>query len=359
MMWNVGDSYMKSAIFYGNEHICLEELPEPVVKPGYVKIKTAYCGICGNDIIRYYGTQEILPAKCPSFPVVLGHEVSGVVCEIGENVSSVSVGSRVSVQPNIYCGHCDACLSGAPFACSQLEMIGWKLDGGMSEYICVPERNVFPIADDMPLLDAAVFQCGAFSFASVLDSGLKKGDACLVLGSGAAALFVIQAAKWIGADKIVVLDVPKGQEALVKQQGATHTVPPNTDLRRELQSICGTHRFDHVFDTIAIDSSIATAIECLTFFGTLSIILNDFAFSDAFLISYRDFLLKPNTIKFCVSPYIGRYSELLELARKKIMNVASTISNIIPLNEISERAPEAFSLAGSNVKTVIQISDSF
>lgn len=148
---------MKAVRFHGQRDVRVEEVEEPTCGKGQVKIKPAFCGICGTDVHEYLGGPNLIPKETPhpitneTLPLTLGHEFSGTVEEVGEEVQNVQVGDRICVQPAIYDGECPPCRRGLINCCDKngfVGLSGWG--GGMSEHIVLPESTVkkrihFPI----------------------------------------------------------------------------------------------------------------------------------------------------------------------------------------------------------------------
>ena len=139
---------MKATYFLGNQTFEVREEPIPKAKPGTVVVRNYACGVCGTDVHIYHGepgSAEVHP------PVVLGHEYAGVVAEVGEGVTGLQVGDHVTIDPNIYCGVCDACRNGKKQMCSHMEAVGVTMNGGFAEYSIVPAAQALRLNPDVPL----------------------------------------------------------------------------------------------------------------------------------------------------------------------------------------------------------------
>ena len=182
------DTMMKAARFHAAKDVRIDEIPIPKTKPGYVRIKPEYCGICGSDLHEYEDGPHIIPqpgTKHPLTgegpPVVLGHEFSGVIDEIGTGVAGLKKGQRAAIQPIIFDEDCLNCGQGLPNCCAQFGFIGLSGGaGGMSEYACVPASAVKPLPDDFPLDIGALVEPLAVGWHAVAVSPYKDGDSVLV-----------------------------------------------------------------------------------------------------------------------------------------------------------------------------------
>ena len=145
---------MKAALWYGKRDVRLENIKEPSLKPGSVKVKVSWCGICGTDLHEFEEGPIFIPSTQhpltgEKFPVVIGHEFSGTVVEVADSVTKVKVGDKVTIEPIIACGECPQCLEGKYNICSKLGFQGLAGEGGgLSEYCVTTERFVHKIPNE-------------------------------------------------------------------------------------------------------------------------------------------------------------------------------------------------------------------
>ncbi len=137
---------MKALVLTGVKEFEIQDLPTPEIQPNEVLINTAYAGVCGTDHDLYAGRPGSAAAVPP---IVLGHENSGVVAAIGSEVTGVKVGDRVAVDPNIYCGQCEYCLTQRPELCDHLSAVGVTRDGGLAEQFTAPATVVYKLPDSI------------------------------------------------------------------------------------------------------------------------------------------------------------------------------------------------------------------
>ena len=143
---------MKALVLTGVKEFELQDLPTPEILPNEVLINTAYAGVCGTDHDLYAGRPGSAAAVPP---IVLGHENSGVVAAVGADVTNVKVGDRVAVDPNIYCGQCEFCLTQRPELCDHLSAVGVTRNGGLAEQFTAPATVVYKLPDNVSLRDAS------------------------------------------------------------------------------------------------------------------------------------------------------------------------------------------------------------
>ena len=160
---------MKAAVVVANEDVQYQEVEEPQVTSGHVKIKVRYSGICGSDIPR------VLNHGVHFYPIVLGHEFSGDVVEVGEGVTKVKVGDRVSGAPLLPCMKCDDCQKGNFSLCKHYSFIGSREQGANADYVVVPEQNAVPFADNVPYEQGAMFEPATVAIHGVFQNDYHGG----------------------------------------------------------------------------------------------------------------------------------------------------------------------------------------
>lgn len=172
---------MKALVLTGVKEFTLQDLPTPAIAPDEVLINTAYAGVCGTDHDLYAGRPGSAAAVPP---IVLGHENSGVVAAVGEAVTNVAVGDRVAVDPNIYCGQCEYCLTQRPELCDHLSAVGVTRDGGLAEQFAAPASVVYRLPDSVSLRDAAAIEPVSCAVHGLDLLTLRPYQKALVIGDG-------------------------------------------------------------------------------------------------------------------------------------------------------------------------------
>ena len=235
---------MKAAVLYANEDIRYDDYVTPQVKPGTVKVHIRATGICGSDVPR------VLDHGAHFYPVVLGHEFSGDVVEVGEGVTKVKVGDTVSGAPLLPCMQCDDCQNGNFALCKHYSFIGSREQGSFAEYVVMPEKNAIPYDSSIPYEQAAMFEPSTVALHGVLLNDYKGGDSVAVLGGGTIGLFTAQWAKIFGAKHVVVFDIVESRLELAKKLGADEVI--NTlepDYIKKAMALTDGKGFGSVFET--------------------------------------------------------------------------------------------------------------
>ncbi len=222
---------MKAAVFYGKHDLRVVDVPIPEPGPHEVRVKIAYCGVCGTDLHIFHGDGGAVPVPNGT---ILGHEFSGVIDQVGSEVELFKVGDRVSVDPNDWCGECYFCKNGKAHFCTQMKGYGTTFPGGFAEYACVPEKQTYLLPDTLDLKFAS--QCETISCCvNGIDlARIKPGSNVLVLGAGPIGLMMIQLARSSGAGKIVVSELVAQKRELAIKLGADIAVDPQA---QDLQAV--------------------------------------------------------------------------------------------------------------------------
>lgn len=235
---------MKAGVVHAREDIRYEEIDKPKAEAGKVVIKVKYTGICGSDIPRVNGD------ACHYFPNVLGHEFSGTIAEVGEGVTSLKVGDRVSGVPLVPCLKCEDCQKGNYSLCKHYSFIGSREYGSFAEYVAVPELNAVKFDDEVSFEQGAFFEPATVALHGLRRVDYKGGKNVAILGGGTIGLMTAQWAKIFGAKSVTVFDVLDERLDLAKRLGADYRVNSSkNDYKDEVAKITDGKGFDYVYET--------------------------------------------------------------------------------------------------------------
>jgi D-arabinitol dehydrogenase (NADP+) len=236
---------MKAVVYDAPRSFAVTDVPVPTVGPGEVRIKVIQVGVCGTDVHIHHGDFQAV------FPLIPGHELVGVVDELGEGVTRFRMGEQVTVNPNVYCGRCDYCLSGRLGLCSDSKGLGSNYPGFFAEYVTVSELLVFSV-EGLPL-DTAVFtEPAACAMHGVETLRPRPGSSALVLGAGPTGLLLAQLIRSSGAASVTVAAPEQFKLDRAEELGIDHTVrierdEPESNLARLLEA-SGTDGYDSVVE---------------------------------------------------------------------------------------------------------------
>ena len=247
---------MKAGVVHAKEDIRYEEIEKPVPKKREILIKVKYTGICGSDVPRVNGD------ACHFFPNILGHEFSGTVEQIGDEVTTVKVGDRIAGVPLVPCMKCEDCQKGDYSLCKHYSFIGSREFGSFAEYVVVPEKNAVPFKEEVSFEQGAFFEPATVALHGVQRVPYEGGKTVAILGGGTIGMFVMQWAKIFGAAKTVVFDIAEERLELGKRLGATegiHTL--EADFMEKAMKLTGGKGFDYVFETAGNTITMKMAFE--------------------------------------------------------------------------------------------------
>lgn len=214
----------------GFGHLEVLEVEEPIVKEDQVKIAVEYAGVCGSDIHTYEGNYKV------KTPVTLGHEFSGVVVDIGENVKEFKIGDRVTSETTFYvCGECEYCQTKDYNLCNYRKGLGSQQDGGFTKYLIARKESVHHLPEHVDFQSAALTEPLACTYHAAQKANIKKGDVVVVLGPGPIGILQAQVAKTYGATVIITgLDNDKVRLDKAKEIGIDHAVNIQQEDVKEL-----------------------------------------------------------------------------------------------------------------------------
>lgn len=247
---------MKALVISKPSSARVEEVPYPEPGQGEITVKVERAGICGTDSHIFDGEY----AAC--YPVIPGHEFSGVVDQIGREVEDWETGDRVIVDPSLFCGQCRFCLTGRTNHCETFGAIGVTVDGALAEYVAVPVQTVYRLPDSLSFAEGAFVEplaCVAYGMRRLK---LSSGARVLIFGAGTMGLLFIQAMAREEISELVAVDLSPAKLALAKTLGATRAVLGER-VERELGSQHYPHGFDVVVDTTGEPGVIQNALDFL------------------------------------------------------------------------------------------------
>ena len=255
---------MRVAVYYNNKDVRVEERPIPQINDDELLVKVMASGICGSDVLEWYRIKKA--------PLVLGHEISGVVEKAGKNVKNFKTGDRVFVSHHVPCMKCHYCLNGHPTACETLHKTNFD-PGGFSEYLRVPKINVefgtFRLPDNVSFDEGTFVEpIGTILRAQRL-ANLKDSQTLLVIGSGISGLMHIKAAKAKNIKKIFAVDTNEFRLNAAKKFGADFIINAKADVLSELKESNENRLADLVIVCTGALPAAQQALKCADKGGTI------------------------------------------------------------------------------------------
>ncbi|MCX7786158.1 MAG: galactitol-1-phosphate 5-dehydrogenase [Spirochaetes bacterium] len=261
---------MKALVLEKYNTLVYTDVPPPKIKaPDEVLIKVKAVSVCGSDV---HGLDGSTGRRIP--PIIMGHEGSGVVVDVGKEVRSFKKGDRIVFNSTLFCGKCDFCLHGQINLCDTRKVFGvsceeYKLDGAFAEYLVVPERILYPIPDTLSHEEAALVEPFSVGFHAVRVAELGISDTVLVIGTGTIGSFIIQSLRLKGAGTIIATDIDADKLQLAQQQGADVTInTKEEDLSTAVKRIAP-GGVDIVFDVVGKAQTARAGLQLLKKNGKL------------------------------------------------------------------------------------------
>lgn len=247
---------MNAGVLYGKNDIRYSQYPNPEVKKDEVLVEVKAVGICGSDIPRVLGD------AAHYYPIVLGHEFSGKVLEIGQNVKKVKVGDKVAGIPLVPCFDCPNCNRGNYSLCKNYKFIGSSIQGAFSDYISVPEKNVIKFNESLSYEKGAFFEPSTVGLHGIMSSGYKGGEDVAIIGGGTIGIFTAQWAKIFGAKRVFVFDINEDRLKLAQKMGINITVNTGKkDFINNAMEYTSGKGFGYVFETAGLNITMEMAFK--------------------------------------------------------------------------------------------------
>ena len=220
-----------------------------------VKIKAA--GICGSDVGIYHGTNA-----AATYPRVIGHEIVGVVEEVGGNAKKIKVGDRVIVDQVTACGTCYACRKGRPNVCGNLKVRGVHIDGGYREYMAVPDRDCYLVPEILSDEEAVMIEPTTIAVQCCSRAELESEDTVMIIGSGALGSSILRIVKLYNPKAIIVTDIDDAKLEEAKKNGATYTINSlKEDVPAKAHELTEGYGPTVTIDAACVKGSLLTALQ--------------------------------------------------------------------------------------------------
>lgn len=237
--------------------IIFREIQIPEINENQVLIQIMNIGICGSDIHVYHGKHPFT-----KYPVTQGHEVSGKIIKLGENVKEFEIGQKVTIEPQVYCGHCYPCRHGKYNLCEKLKVMGFQTTGTASEFFAVDASKVTPIPAEMSFEEGAMIEPLAVAVHGVKQMGDVAGMNIAVIGAGPIGNLVAQTAKGMGAAKVMITDVSTLRLEKAKECGVDVCVnTKDVDFGEAMLDAFGPDKADVIYDCAGNNVTMGQAIK--------------------------------------------------------------------------------------------------
>lgn len=344
--------------------------------PDEVRIKVAFCGVCGSDIHEYLAG-PIFPPKIGkrdpntgvSLPITLGHEISGTITETGYDVTDFKVGQAITLNPSLNDRHyglppCLPCGRGKHNLCQRMSYYGFSAEGGgLASEIVVKTASCFALPDGVSLEVGALVEPLAIAWHNIRTSGFQKGQTALVLGAGPIGLAIIMLLRYWGAQGIIVSEITPSRSALARQFGADEVVNPlqrsdeSSDAAGSDPVVNAARKLDPegvdvVFDATGLQSTLDTAIAAVKPAGT---IYNVAIHEKPLLLNFNDLSGKEIKLLGGINCVREDFEGVLGSLATESIPARKLITSVVPLNQAVEKGfLELINNKSNHVKILIQ-----
>lgn len=255
---------MKALVLKECNRFSYEDVPRPQAAPDEVLIRVKACGICGSDV---HGMDGSTGRRIP--PIIMGHEASGVIAEIGREVSDFAEGERVTFDSTLYCGRCRFCRKGWFNLCDRRRVLGvsckeYRQDGAFAEYVAVPSHILYRLPEAVAFEQAAMVEPVSVALHAVERHGVSLNDTAVVVGAGMIGLFVVQLLRAAGCGRIIAVDLDQERLDLARRLGADEGVTPDAVPADA----------DIAFEVVGNTPALKTAVASLRKGGALTLVGN-------------------------------------------------------------------------------------
>ncbi len=340
---------MRSIRLVGQKQpVVMQEIDVPRLGRTDVLVRVKAAGICHSDAHYRSGVTKTGP-----LPVTLGHEVAGIVEEVGADVARFRSGDRVSVHYLASCGDCHHCSRGSEQFCSTAQMIGKHREGGWADYIAMPERSLFLLPPEISLEQGAVMMCSSSTSLHALKKArLQGGDTVAVFGIGGLGASALQLAMAMGALEVYAVDVNPVKLALAESFGAVPVNAAEGDPVREIRRLTGGRGVDVSVEVVGLPLTMRQAVQALAVQGRAAIAgLSDRTFEIA---SYTELLGAEAEVIGVADHLAQEMPQLLEFAVRGKLNLEKVITRRVPLDAgIVDGVLDELDRYGDHVRTVI------
>ena len=342
---------MRAERFYADtKTIALEDIPIPEPGPGEVLVKVAFCGICHSDLSLINGT---FPAQTPV--VTQGHEASGTIAKLGPDVSGWAEGDRVILAAGRACWVCPNCRRGDVNNCMQMRLMAFAYDGAWAEYTVAEAVGLTRVPDNVPLEQAAILADAVSTpFGAVVRTGkVAVGESVGVWGVGGVGTHIVQLARLVGAVPIVAVDINPAVRDRALELGADYALDSRDEtLKDRIAEITAGRKLDVAFDAVGLKVTFEQALDCLTVGGRLVGV--GMSAESPTVGPTSMFGLTQKQVLGHLGYQNGDIETLATLLSRGRLDVTRSISEIIPLEDISAGIEKLEKQEGNPIRILVQ-----
>ena len=323
--------------------IIFREIPVPAVAENQILVRIQMIGICGSDIHVYHGEHPFT-----SYPITQGHEVSGEIVALGQGVEGFAVGQKVTIEPQVFCGHCHPCTHGKYNLCEELKVMGFQTTGVASTYFSVDASKVTPIPQSMSFEEGAMIEPLAVAVHAVRRAGDVAGKKIVVIGAGPIGNLVSQVAKGMGAE-VMVTDVSDYRLELAKGCGVDFAVNTrNREFGGAMVENFGPDKADIIYDCAGNNVTMNQAIRCARKGSTIILVAVFAGMATVDLAVLNDHELDLNTTMMYRHE---DYVKAIEMVQSGKVKLQPLMSKVFPFGQYKQ----AYEFIDANRETTMKV----
>ena len=337
---------MKAAVFEGILEIQVKDVPEPHLGPTDVLIEPKYVGICGSDLSAWeYGMYEA--------GLIMGHEFSGEVIEVGKDVTDWKVGDRVVPNSLLPCGRCVFCEAERFSICDDMQMIGISIDGGLAERVSVPQNMLHRLPEAIDYKTGAFVEPLSIAVRGFNRIDFKPGKSVLVLGTGPIGILSIHMAKIRGASVVYASEIQDTRRKVAKQAGADEVInPSNESLPLRIEGLTEGAGVDVVVECTGAPGPSAESFQLVKRGGTILVLGIS---EEPVEVDFMRGVLNELSLHFSYLGY-AEFPESIRLLEEGAIDPTPMITRIIPLQDVVTDGFEALTRPDNqDVKVLVKI----
>jgi 2-desacetyl-2-hydroxyethyl bacteriochlorophyllide A dehydrogenase len=326
----------------------IQDIPIPKIGERDVLVRVRAAGICHSDAHYRAGKSPVRP-----LPMTLGHEIAGVVEQVGEQVSSPKPGDRVCLHYLLSCGECYYCRRGHEQFCVQGKMLGHYSDGGYAEYIAVPARNAVHLPDEISFEHGAIMMCSsATSFHALRKSRITAGESVAVFGIGGLGLSAVQLAFAFGALDVYAIDVNAKKLALAEKYGAIPLNASQNDPVTTIRDLTHNKGVDVALELVGLPQTMRQAVQSLAIQGRT--VIAGIGDKPLEIDTYWELLGKEAEVIGTADHLLDELPLVIEMARRGSLDLSNVVTRTVPLDETAiNRVLDNLEQFSGDVRTVI------
>ena len=347
---------MRASRLHAIRDMRLEDLPRPTPGPGEGLLKVATVGTCGSDV--HYYVKGRIGDQVVTGPIIMGHEFSAWVAELGAGVEGLKVGQLVAVEPAIHCGECELCRHGHPTLCPHVRFCGTPpIDGVYAEYTVMPAENCFPLPPEFTPVEGAMLEPLGTAIHTVDLAHLKLGHTVAVLGAGPIGLLTAAVARASGASAVYMTEplAYRRQFALgYVADAALNPYEKGIDVVAEIMRLTGGRGVDVAFDAAAAPETPDQAAAVTRPGGKVVIV--GIPSEDVMTMTASTVRRRGLTIKL-VRRMKHTYPRAIRLVQNGTVDIKSLVTHTFPLERIAEAFDIVSAYDDGVLRAMIQVSD--